>query len=257
MKHKEKSLELTELLRAGSETGFRGFSLVYQPQVRAEDGGVTGAEALMRWQCEKYGAVPPSEFIPLLEQSGLIIPVGKWVFRQAVRQCRRWAESRPDFVMSINLSYLQAAEPDFISFMKNVLEEEGVRPKNIVVEFTESSVAQGSVRGIFRAIRSLGLKIAMDDFGTGYSSLGILKDAPADIVKIDKTFIRDIKTSSFDATFISFIVALCHDVGIQVCLEGVETEEEYQIVRSMDLDTIQGYFYGRPVSVQEFEMKHL
>ncbi|MPM97470.1 Phytochrome-like protein cph2 [bioreactor metagenome] len=114
-----------------------------------------------------------------------------------------------------------------------------------------------SLKALFEQIRSLGIRIAMDDFGTGYSSLDILKNSPADIVKIDKIFIRDILNSSFDATFIRFIVALCHDVGIHVCLEGVENEAEYAVVRSMQLDSIQGYFFGRPVSEKDFALRFL
>ena len=114
-----------------------------------------------------------------------------------------------------------------------------------------------SIRHIFEDIRQLGVRIAMDDFGTGYSSLGVLKNAPADIVKIDRAFIKDIRTSHFDATFIRFIVALCHDVGIHVCLEGVETQEEYEIVQAMELDSMQGYLFGRPVPANAFEKQYL
>lgn len=257
--HKTRALDLTELLRESVEHDFAGFTLFYQPQVEAATGKVVGAEALARWSCEKYGAVSPMEFIPLLEQSGLIVPAGKWIFQQAVRQCRAWCEKNREFVISVNLSYLQLQDGDFIPFMKKELKSAALAPHNLVVELTESYLVKSSesVKRLFHEIRSLGMRIAMDDFGTGYSSLGILKNSPADIVKIDKTFIRDIKNSSFDATFIRFIVALCHDVNIHVCLEGVETDEEYRIVSSMGLDTIQGYLFGRPVSAKEFERNFL
>lgn len=257
--HKSRALELTELLRYSMEHDYEGFELYYQPQVRAGDGVVIGAEALARWRCDAYGSVSPAEFIPLLEQSGLIVPAGRWIFRQAVRTCRLWVEKHPGFVMSVNLSYLQVTESDFIPFMKAILAEEGVNPANMVVELTESYLVKGddTVRRIFDEIRQLGIRIAMDDFGTGYSSLGILKKTPADIVKIDKTFIRDIRESHFDATFIRFIVALCHDVGIEVCLEGVESDEEYGIVSPMELDIIQGYLFGRPVPADVFQETYL
>lgn len=256
--HREKSLELIELLRESIDNNFAGFELFYQPQVSADSGRVVGAEALARWRCEKYGAISPLEFIPLLEESGLIIPVGKWIFKEAVAKCSEWVATHPAFVMSINLSYLQVREQDFIPFMKQVLDEAQLKPSNIVVELTESYLVKesGLVRTIFDDIRRLGLKIAMDDFGTGYSSLGILKSSPADIVKIDKTFIKDIRNSNFDATFIRFVVELCHDVEISVCLEGVETEEEYRIVSPMHLDYIQGYLFGRPVPAEEFTQKY-
>lgn len=256
--HREKSLELIELMRESVDNNFAGFELYYQPQVAANDGAVVGAEALARWRCEKYGGISPFEFIPLLEESGLIIPVGKWIFQQAVNKCREWSATHPDFIMSVNLSYLQVKEKDFIPFMKQTLKDAGLNPANMVVELTESYLVKesSSVRNIFGDIRGLGLKIAMDDFGTGYSSLGILKTSPADIVKIDKTFIKDIKNSHFDATFIRFVVELCHDVQIRVCLEGVETQEEYQIVGPMQLDFIQGYLFGRPVPAEEFSYRY-
>ncbi len=256
---KERSLEITELLRESLENNFKDFKLYYQPQVRASDGKIIGAEALARWSCPKYGAVSPMEFIPLLEESGLIIPVGKWLFEQAVKQCAEWVKIKPDFTMSINLSYLQLKDESFLQFIKELLGYEGIGAENIIVELTESYLAQSgsSVQSIFRELRQMGIRIAMDDFGTGYSSLEILKQSPSDIVKIDKTFIKDIKNSNFDATFIRFIVELCHDVNIRVCLEGVETQDEYTIVHSMNLDMIQGYLFGRPVSGMDFYRQYL
>ena len=222
-------------------------------------GAIMGAEALARWNSKKYGWVSPAEFIPLLEQSGLIIPLGKWIFKTAISKCVEWVKFNDEFVMSINLSYVQLTEPGFIPFMKSAIDENGLSTENVVVELTESYMAKGtnSVKEIFDRIRELGFKIAMDDFGTGYSSLDILKNSPADIVKIDKTFIKDIMTSNFDATFIKFIVELCHDVDISVCLEGVERLEEYNIVKTMNLDMIQGFLFGRPEPPEEFDRKFL
>lgn len=254
-----RSLELVELLRESIERQYEGFEIVYQPQIETATQRVVGAEALARWTCAKYGGVSPGEFIPLLEQSGLIVPFGKWVFRQAVAQCREWTRIRPDFVVSVNLSYLQVTSGDIVPFMRDTLDKTGLSASNLVVEFTESCMIQENrrIREIFEGIRSLGIRIAMDDFGTGYSSLGMLKNSPADIVKIDRTFVRDILKSRFDATFIRFVVALCHDVNIEVCLEGVERAEEFDRVRPMRLDYIQGFLFGRPVSVDVFERDFL
>lgn len=157
--------------------------------------------------------------------------------------------------MSINLSCLQLSDPEFVNFMETTLKEAGLDPKHIIVELTESYIASsiGALSQVFSQIRKLGLRIAMDDFGTGYSSLGILKQAPTDLVKIDRAFVKDILNNSFDATFIRSIVELCHAVNIQVCLEGVETLEEYEMVRHMQIDVIQGYFFGQPMSAQNFE----
>ncbi len=250
----KRALELIELLRESIDRGYAGFNLVYQPQVTADGRKVVGAETLVRWSCEKYGPVSPVEFIPLLEQSGLIVPLGKWIFRRAAAQCGEWTRTRPDFVLSVNLSYLQVVAEDIIPFMRNTLRVLDLPPANLMVEFTESCMTRENeqIRDIFDSIRSLGIRIAMDDFGTGYSSLGMLKNSPADVVKIDRIFVRDILNSRFDATFIRFVVALCHDAGIKVCLEGVERREELELVRPMGLDYIQGYLFGRPVEAGVF-----
>ena len=254
-----RELELAELLRDSVEHDFRGFSLCYQPQVDAASGRVIGAEALARWRCESFGALPPLEFIPLLEESGLIVPVGTWVLREAAAMCKRWRAIDPAFTMSVNLSYRQLDEEDLVTVIGDVLREEGLPADGLVVEMTESRFAEDGdqVRLVFDRLRGLGVRVAMDDFGTGYSSLGVLKSSPADIVKIDRAFMRDIRTSSFDATFIRFVVELCHDVGIRVCLEGVETDEEYDAVGSMGLDYIQGFLFGRPLTSDEFESRFL
>lgn len=255
LKGKARHLDLTELLRESAEHHFKGFEIYYQMQVDADTRQIKGAEALARWRCEKYGQVPPDQFIPILEESGLIIPVGKWIFEQAVNACARWIEKNPDFVMSINLSYVQLEDAGFIDFMERTVKASGVPPANVVVEMTESYIASNidRIKGIFERIRGFGMKIAMDDFGTGYSSLGILKNIPADIVKIDRIFVSDVQTSHFDRTFIKFIVELCHDVGIKVCLEGVETEGEYEAVKPNAVDFIQGYLFGKPVPENVFE----
>ena len=252
--HRARLLELTEILRESIEQDFSGFELYYQVQVHADTCRIKGAEALARWRCAKYGTVPPSEFIPLLEESGLIEPAGRWIFQQAVAACAVWLQTYDDFTMSINLSCRQLDEPTFIQFMQETMEEAGVHPSHIIVELTETYIASSirSMSRVFARIRALGMQIAMDDFGTGYSALEILKQAPADIVKIDRAFVKDIPNSHFDATFIRFVAELCHDAGIKVCLQGVETPEEYEAVRDMPLDYIQGYLFGRPVPPEEF-----
>lgn len=247
-------LDMLEQLRYSMEHDFEGFQLHYQPQVDAANGMVVGAEALARWHSSMYGDVGPMTFIPLLEKSGMILPTGKWIFETAVRQCGRWLKHNPDFCVSVNLSYLQLCEEGFTGFMRETLERCHVPSRNIVVEMTESYMVKSGeeLRAIFREIRGIGIRIAMDDFGTGYSSLGVLKNSPADIVKIDRIFMKDILTSEFDATFIQFVVRLCHDVNIHVLLEGVETKEEYEKVKTMGLDYIQGYYFGKPMSVEAF-----
>lgn len=259
MKGRTRALELMELLRDSVEHGFEGFSLAYQPQIDAATGRVGGAEALARWTCPEYGNVPPDEFIPLLENSGLIVPVGVWVLNQAVQTCKRWSAVLPNFVMDVNLSYRQVEEGTFVDCVRAALRAADLPPNNLVIEMTESyfSLDDQETGSLFSELRALGVRVAMDDFGTGYSTLGILKNVPADIVKIDRTFVRDVHASTFDATFIRFIVALCHDVNINVCLEGVETDEEYAAVSDMGIDSIQGFLFGRPQTAEGFERLYL
>ena len=159
--------------------------------------------------------------------------------------------------MSINLSYLQLMEPDFIDYMQETLAATQVDPGRIIVEMTESVIASRAhaLEHLFQRIHDLGMRIAMDDFGTGYSSLDMLKKMPADIVKIDRAFVHGVDASNFDESFIQFIVAICHKVNIEVCAEGVETEAEFQILYPMNVDTIQGYYFGKPMREEEINQK--
>lgn len=252
---RERRLELVELLRESIERGFAGFSIHYQPQVDTQTGRLQGAEALARWHCSKYGIVPPGEFIPLLEQNGLITQLGRWIFFHAAAQCKEWCRYMPGFQISINLSYVQLAEGDIISYMEETLRELELPASHVIMELTETYLAKadGSVLELLEEMKSAGIRVAMDDFGVGYSSLVSLKSIPVDIVKIDRGFVNGITDDLFNSTFIRSITELCHDVGKQVCLEGVETEEEYRAVRELGMEFIQGYYFGRPVSPEVFE----
>ena len=248
------------------ERGFEGFSLVYQPQVDAADGRMKGVEALLRWKCDKYGAMVPSDFIPLLEESGLIRQVGKWVMKEAAAVLSRWNRYSKDLTMSINISYHQVICPrdegpgeDVFSYLVPLLTQQQVKMDNIILEFTESYVASDleDLKEKLNSVRRMGIKVAIDDFGVGYSSLGVLKEAPVDLVKIDRVFINGIGKDDFDAAFIRLVTALCHQVGIRVCQEGVETKEECDRVCSMGPDYIQGFYYSRPVTEQELFEKYI
>lgn len=255
----ERALELTELLRESVEHGFQGFELYFQPIFSCENEQLVGAEALCRWKCEKYGPVTPLEFIPLLEESGLIHPAGRWIFRQAVKTCACWQQERPDFMMSVNFSYLQLEDPSFLSFVAEVLSQYRVSPSRLITELTESHLASNiqEVSESLVKLRQMDALISMDDFGTGYSSLALLNQHPIDIVKIDRSFVQGIRTSAFNSAFIRFVADLCHSVGIRVCLEGVETRDEVEFVRPFGLNFLQGFYFGRPVPGPEFENRFL
>lgn len=258
---KLRSLKIMDRLRNSIMNNMEGFSVVYQPIVRASDTEVVEAEALLRWTCEDMGNVPPYEFIPLLESSGLIIPVGKWVLEQSVRQCCRWITHTPSFVMNVNCSYLQMLDESFVSSVREIIGRYGLDPCHIVLELTESHFVtdQGRLQETFERLRQLKIRLAMDDFGTGYSSLSCLSNTPADIVKIDREFITRIhdQDHAFNRSFIGAVIQLCHSVGISVCTEGVEEKSELETVRNLQTDSIQGFYFSRPVPPHEFESRYM
>ncbi|MBX9034018.1 putative bifunctional diguanylate cyclase/phosphodiesterase [Gordonibacter massiliensis (ex Traore et al. 2017)] len=258
-KEKLRRLELSDRLQASVMDGMKGFSVHYQPLVEADTLRIAGAEALLRWSTEEFGSVSPVEFIPVLESYGLIGAVGRWVFEQAVRQCAAWNRVRPDFIMNVNISYLQMLEADFVPFVERTLAEADVDAQRIVLEMTESYFVTDldALRTTFDRLRALGIRLAMDDFGTGYSSLGLLSQSPADIVKIDRLFIKNIHAESFNRAFIDAVIDLCHSVDIEVTVEGVEESTELDAVRAIGADNVQGFLVSRPLSADAFEERFL
>ena len=256
---KLRRLELSDRLQASVVDGMRGFSVHYQPLVDAGTLGIAGAEALLRWSADEFGSVSPAEFIPVLESYGLIGAVGRWVFQQAVRQCAAWDLVQPDFIMNVNISYLQLLEADFVTFVGHALVEAGAKPNRIVLEMTESYFVTDleALRATFDQLRAIGIRLAMDDFGTGYSSLGLLSQSPADIVKIDRLFIKNIHVESFNRAFIDAVIDLCHSVDIEVTVEGVEERTELDTVRAIGADSVQGFLVSRPLPAGQFEERFL
>ena len=255
-----RSISMRDSLWESVEKGCEGFSLFFQPQVDAHDQRLIGAEALLRWMGANGRMVSPMEFIPILEETQLILPVGKWVFEEAVRNCLRWRRIVPNFKVSVNMSYEQVKDPSFKDFVHACIRRYGIDPKAIVLELTESKIVAdwNFVNREFDSFRSKGIEIAMDDFGTGYSSLSTLKNLSCDIVKIDREFVKQIRESEFDRKLVTYSVDLCHSIGIRTCIEGVEEDEDYRILRDeCHADSIQGYLFGRPESVESFEQKFL
>lgn len=256
---KLRRLELSDRLQASVLDGMRGFSVSYQPLVDADTMAIGGAEALLRWKTEGLGPVGPDEFVPVLESYGLIGQVGRWVLDQAIAQCAAWSAACPKFIMNVNISYLQLFDHDFVPYVQRVLERLGVDPSQLVLEMTESYFVTDldALKMTFDRLRGLGIRLAMDDFGTGYSSLGMLSQSPADIVKIDRVFIKNIHAERFNRSFIDAVIDLCHSVGIEVTVEGVEESPELETVRSIGADCIQGFLVSKPVSADEFEARFL
>ena len=193
------------------------------------------------------------EFIPILEDNEMIISVGKWVLEKSLEDCKALIKKIPDMKVSVNISFKQIMDKEFLSSLKAIITKSNFPPTNIILELTESYMTKSIELMIrtYEELKKMGIQIALDDFGTGYSSLAILKEIPVDIVKIDRAFVRNILQSSFDATFVKFIVAICKDIDLKVCLEGVETEEEYNFVKPMGIDFIQGYYFGKPQRKEE------
>lgn len=255
-----RTMELNRLLQHCVKDEMKDFVLVYQPFVNADGLELTGAEALLRWNCPDAGPIGPAQFIPLLENSGLIIQAGKWILNEAFSTCKRWLSNCPNFIMHINVSYLQFIDKDFVPFVEQLLKLHDLDARHIVLELTESYFVTDmpALKETFQNLRKLHIQIAMDDFGTGYSSLGMLSQMPADIVKIDRAFISLINDSEhvFNHSFIGAVIKLCHSVGISVCVEGVESFDELEAVCSLEADNIQGFYISRPVQAEQFEEKY-
>ena len=228
--------------------------LYYQPKVDLYSGAITGAEALIRWQHPERGLVPPVQFIPLAEASGLIVPIGSWVLQEACRQTRQWQlAGLPPFRVAVNLSPLQFRQPDLVEQIENVLTETGLSPEYLELEVTESLVMDNpeAAADFLKRLKKMGIRLAMDDFGTGYSSLGYLRRFPFDVLKIDKSFVQNIISEPDDALIATTVIVMAHSLGLQVIAEGVEDESQMRYLRTHLCDEMQGYLFSRPLPVDE------
>ncbi|OGW63589.1 MAG: hypothetical protein A2V83_09510 [Nitrospirae bacterium RBG_16_64_22] len=242
--------------RLAMETGLRHaleraeFAMYYQPQVDLRTGEIVGMEALIRWLHPTWGIISPTDFIPLAEQTGMIVPIGEWVLRTACAQNKAWQSAGfPPMKMGVNLSSRQLREKDLVKMVDRVLGETGLEPRFLELELTESLIIPNAEPTIetLRDIRAMGVQIAIDDFGTGHSYLNYLKHFPVDKLKIDTSFIRNIATDPSDAAIASAIILLAHNLGLKVIAEGVETEEQMAFLRRNRCDQIQGCFFSPAV----------
>ncbi len=251
--HIVKRLELTSQLRLAMER--EQFLLYYQPKMDLATGMINGMEALIRWQHPEKGMVNPADFIPLAEETGIIIPLGEWVLSQACQQTRRWQEEGlGPMRVSVNLSARQFQDKELLEMVESVIRETGIEDGMLELEITETTIMQDIERTIetLWQLRDLGALLSIDDFGTGYSSLNYLKRFPLDILKIDRSFITDITTDSNDRAVVEAIVSLSRHLKMKVVAEGVETKEQLDFLREQRCHEIQGYYLAKPLPVDEF-----
>jgi diguanylate cyclase (GGDEF)-like protein len=223
----------------------------YQPIVALETGRIVAAEALVRWEHPVRGLVPPAEFVPLAEETGLIVPLGRHVLREACRQARRWqdAETDPDVEplrMHVNLSVAELRDPGLVANVLSAVRDAGIEPGQLVVEITESQLVAAAGVERFHELRALGVKIALDDFGTGYSSLSYLHSLPLDTLKIAKPFVDGLTSGRRESSFVGMIVDLARTLELEVIAEGIETADQLAALRELKAGLGQGYFLGRP-----------
>jgi EAL domain-containing protein (putative c-di-GMP-specific phosphodiesterase class I) len=235
------------------------FTLNYQPILDLKSDAITGAEALLRWTHPTRGSVEPAEFIPVAEDTGLILPIGAWVLREACMQAKAWEnEGLSPITISVNVSALQFRSEGFLDSLTTILKETGLNPESLDIEITESVLMGRAERGVptLETLRKQGVQVAVDDFGTGYSSLSYLQKLKVDSLKIDQSFVHEIATTPNETSIVSAIISMGRSLGLRVTAEGVETPEALAFLKAQYCDEAQGYYISRPVPAAEFAELH-
>jgi diguanylate cyclase (GGDEF)-like protein/PAS domain S-box-containing protein len=246
-------LEMESALRRAIDQ--KELRVFYQPVVSLADRSIVGGEALVRWERPDVGLVSPADFIPLAEETGLIVPIGEWIFEQACIQVEEWNRgSKRPLSVAVNLSVRQFADPVLLQRLKRVISRSAVDPSCISLEITESMLIEDNdfVLEALVALKALGIRLALDDFGTQYSSLSYLRRFPFDILKVDQSFVRDMLNEARDREIVRSVISLAHAIGLTVVAEGIETEEQFEAVREMGADRAQGYLLARPLPAAAF-----
>ncbi len=251
-------IDLTDEMRRSVQNNCEGFFLCYQPLVAVPSGEIRGAEALLRYRSAYHGVVLPEVFLGILEQTGMIVPVGNWVLREAMRQCKEWRGLNPAFGISVNLSYVQLQRKEFSDTLYELLDQIGLPGEAVTLELTESMQLQDFTKynQLFYRWGRRGVQVAIDGFGAGYSGLSYLKSLAINEIKIDRSFISDIRTSAYNYRLLENVMDLAHNVQVRVCCEGVETAEELRTLAGLGPQVMQGYYFTKPVVSDEFERRY-
>lgn len=260
----KRKLYISKALHNAVNEDFKGFQVFYQPVVDASTYMLTGAEALMRFSIKKEGVdeceyISPVEFIPVLEETGLIIPAGRWILEQSAKQCSIWNEHVKDFRVNINVSYIQVMKSDVFSDIMSVIDKYSLQPSCIGIELTESGYLDSSTHfnHLWRKLKDNGVYVILDDFGTGYSNLHCLSDLQPNYIKIDRTFTLKALRNKYDYKLMTYIIDMAHSLGLKLCIEGVETSDDLRQLRQSGADYIQGYLFGKPYPAVEFEKRYV
>ena len=255
-------LDMEKNMREATVAGYGEFDIYYQPIIDISLPGqpCTGAEALIRWNSSSLGFISPAEFIPLAEYLGLINPIGNHVLLEACKECKRWNDNGyPEYKVNVNLSVVQLLQNDIVEVIRQVLEETAITPHNLTLEVTESLAINDMERmkEILHNIKKLGVRIALDDFGTGYSSLNHIREFPFDVIKVDQSFVKDLADDAYSQSFIKLVAELAETIGVSICVEGIETKEQYHVLEGMKVRMVQGYYFDRPMPQAEFAKKYV
>lgn len=244
------------LHRAIKQHNFQEFEIYYQPIVDIASGKIVAAESLLRWHSQEFGMIYPTEFIPLAESTGLIVPIGKWVLKRVCQQIKSWRDAGiHSLIVAVNLSVIEFNQPDFIHKIVNLIAINDLEPHYLELELTESMIMQdvNSASATMKELQSLGVKIALDDFGTGYSSIIYLKNLPINTLKIDRYFIHNVANDPQKSAITKALIQMAHSLNLDVVAEGVETEAELAFLRQHNCNYIQGFLFSRPLPAAEFK----
>lgn len=257
-----KRLDMEKHMRDAVQNNIDEFLVYFQPVVDIQLPGTpcVGAEALVRWNNGDLGFISPVDFIPLAEYLGLINQIGAHVLKKACQVCKHWNDSgHPKYKVNVNLSVVQLVQPDIVEIVRKTIEETGINPHNLTLEVTESLAINDmtKMKEVLSSIRGLGCRLALDDFGTGYSSLNHIRELPMDVIKVDQSFVRELASDDYSQAFVRYISDLASTIGKQICVEGIETKEQFEVLLDMSVRMVQGFYFSKPLPEEEFEERYV